>query len=205
MSEDRIALYAVVAIAVAAIVGIGIAAASFATDESLGSMMGGGYHGGMMGGTTYASTPGSIEWALLILSVAFLGLAIFLLFGARGAPRGSSASPAHAAPLVARAAAPPAASATPAVPPAPPVPPPSAPEAVAETALVKLLNEDERRMYLEIRDHGGEMLQRDLVAVGTFSKAKVTRVLDKLEAKGIVVREAHGMTNRVRLVRGASR
>ena len=58
-------------------------------------------------------------------------------------------------------------------------------------------------MYLELRDHGGEMLQRDLVALGMFSKAKVTRVLDKLEAKGLVVREAHGMTNRVRLT-GAS-
>jgi len=71
---------------------------------------------------------------------------------------------------------------------------------VAEPTLVKLLDDDERRMYLELRDHGGQMFQRDLVALGVFSKAKVTRVLDKLEAKGLVVREAHGMTNRVRLV-----
>ena len=65
---------------------------------------------------------------------------------------------------------------------------------------MRLLDEDERRMYLELRDHGGQMFQRDLVALRIFSKAKVTRVLDKLEAKGLVVREAHGMTNRVRLV-----
>ena len=55
-------------------------------------------------------------------------------------------------------------------------------------------------MYLELREHGGEMYQRDLVGLGTFSKAKVTRVLDRLEAKGLVVRERHGMTNRVRIV-----
>ena len=71
--------------------------------------------------------------------------------------------------------------------------------------LVKLLDEDERRMYLEIRERGGELLQRDLVALGTFSKSKVTRVLDKLERKGLVVRERHGMTNRVRLVTRGSR
>ncbi|MGQ0796994.1 MAG: helix-turn-helix transcriptional regulator [Methanobacteriota archaeon] len=65
---------------------------------------------------------------------------------------------------------------------------------------MKLLGEDERRMYLEIRDRGGAVLQRDLVSMGTFSKAKVTRVLDKLERRGLVVRERHGMTNRVRLV-----
>jgi len=59
-------------------------------------------------------------------------------------------------------------------------------------------------MYLELREHGGSMLQRDIVGLGIFSKAKVTRVLDKLEAKGLVRREAHGMTNRVRLVSPAS-
>ena len=70
---------------------------------------------------------------------------------------------------------------------------------------MRLLDEDERRMYLEVRDHGGEMLQRDLVALGTFSKAKVTRVLDRLERKGLVVRERHGMTNRVRIVNRAGK
>jgi uncharacterized membrane protein len=68
---------------------------------------------------------------------------------------------------------------------------------------MKLLNRDERQMYLEIRNRGGTVLQRDLVALGLWSKAKVTRVLDKLEAKGIVVREAHGMTNRVRILEAA--
>ena len=38
-----------------------------------------------------------------------------------------------------------------------------------------------------------------------FSKAKVTRVLDRLEAKGLVVRERSGMTNRVRIVATTTR
>ncbi len=218
MPENETALYALVAIAVVAILGIGIAAASLATDESVGRMMGGGFGGGMMNGgttgTTSASTPGPLEWTLLVVSAAFLGLATVLLFRSRRGPR-ESAAPTASVPAATPAAvvdaprSPPLATAaapeTPAVAAAPPPAPPAVRGPVPETALVKFLNEDERRMYLEIRGHGGEMLQRDLVALGIFSKAKVTRVLDKLEAKGIVVREAHGMTNRVRLVGGVAR
>jgi len=68
-----------------------------------------------------------------------------------------------------------------------------------EAAVVRTLDEDERRLYLQIRESGGTALQRDLVASGAFSKAKVTRLLDKLERKGLVVRERYGATNRVRL------
>lgn len=63
------------------------------------------------------------------------------------------------------------------------------------------LKEDERRLYDMIADGGGEMLQRDLVASGKFSKAKVTRLLDKLEGRELIKRERHGMTNLVKLVR----
>ena len=68
-----------------------------------------------------------------------------------------------------------------------------------EAAIVKTLGEDERLLYLRIREAGGVAPQRDLVAQGGFSKAKVTRLLDKLERKGLVVRERFGATNRVRL------
>ena len=64
---------------------------------------------------------------------------------------------------------------------------------------MKLLDEDERLLYTRLRDAGAAVLQRDVVAWGTFSAAKVTRLLDRLEAKGLVVRERHGMTNRIRL------
>lgn len=64
---------------------------------------------------------------------------------------------------------------------------------------IRLLSGDERKMFRRIVDEGGEVLQKDLVAVGIFSKAKVTRLLDKLEGKGLVVRERYGATNRVRV------
>ncbi len=60
---------------------------------------------------------------------------------------------------------------------------------------------DERRLYDRIEEAGGEMLQMNLVASGEFSKSKVTRLLDRLESRGLIVRERKGMTNRIRLVR----
>jgi uncharacterized membrane protein len=61
------------------------------------------------------------------------------------------------------------------------------------------LSAEERNLFSEIHRRGGSVYQKDLVALGTFSRAKVTRLLDKLEAKGLVVRERHGMTNRIRI------
>ena len=72
-------------------------------------------------------------------------------------------------------------------------------ERLQEASVVKTLGEDERLLYVRIREAGGAVLQRDLVAEGGFSKAKVTRLLDKLERKGLLVRERFGATNRVRL------
>jgi uncharacterized membrane protein len=73
----------------------------------------------------------------------------------------------------------------------------------AEAAVVRLLDRDERLLYVRVRDSGGEALQRDIVAWRTFSPAKVTRLLDRLEAKGLIVRERQGSTNLVRLTRRA--
>jgi hypothetical protein len=63
------------------------------------------------------------------------------------------------------------------------------------------LPEDELVLYQMIADSGGEMLQMKIVSSKVFSKAKVTRLLNKLEGRGLVVRERHGMTNRVRIIR----
>lgn len=41
------------------------------------------------------------------------------------------------------------------------------------------------------------MPQGDLVALSGYSKAKVSRLLDRLEAKGLVVRLRRGMSKRV--------
>jgi uncharacterized membrane protein len=76
---------------------------------------------------------------------------------------------------------------------------PPAPSSEVEAAVVKLLDEDEKLLYTRLRAEDREVLQRDIVAWGTFSAPKVSRLLDRLETKGLVVRERHGMTNRVRL------
>lgn len=209
MSEDDTPLYVLLFVLIVTVVGVGVAAASFVTHESLSGMMG----GGMMGRGTTSSTvspPGTLEWGILLVSAAFLVVAAVLLVRAwtlrraAAAPATSVTAPAARPTPATSTGLPPAAATGPA--PADSsvtVPSPSATVAsapLAEPVLVKLLGDDERRMYLELRDHGGQMYQRDLVALGIFSKAKVTRVLDKLEAKGLVRREAHGMTNRIRLV-----
>lgn len=64
---------------------------------------------------------------------------------------------------------------------------------------LRLLAGDERKMFRRIVDAGGEVLQKDLVAEGVFSRAKVTRLLDKLERKDLIVRERFGSTNLVRI------
>ena len=67
--------------------------------------------------------------------------------------------------------------------------------------VVRSLGADELRLYEMIRDAGGELLQMHVVSAKIFSKAKVTRLLDKLEKRGLVVRERHGMTNRIRIIK----
>ena len=69
------------------------------------------------------------------------------------------------------------------------------------TAVKSPMTEDESTLYEMISESGGEMLQMHIVSSEIFSKAKVTRLLDKLEKRGLVVRERHGMTNRVRIIR----
>ena len=68
-----------------------------------------------------------------------------------------------------------------------------------EQLAVRLLDGDERRIVRVLVDSRGEILQKDLVRVTGFSDAKVSRLLDRLEERELVVRERHGMTNRVRL------
>lgn len=68
-----------------------------------------------------------------------------------------------------------------------------------EGLVLRLLDGDERRMFLTLKDAGGESLQKDLIEKTKMSNAKVTRVLDRLEDKGLIVKERHGMTNKVRI------
>lgn len=59
------------------------------------------------------------------------------------------------------------------------------------------LDDDAARIYALLREHGGSLPQSKLVAMTGFPKARVSRVLDRLEARGLVTRLREGMGNRV--------
>ncbi len=67
-------------------------------------------------------------------------------------------------------------------------------------AVLTALEGDEKKLVKEIADHGGEMLQNELVLSLNFSKAKVSRMLTDLEKRGLVVKKQYGLTNKVALV-----
>jgi hypothetical protein len=70
----------------------------------------------------------------------------------------------------------------------------------AESALVlRLLSGDERTIFRSVKDAGGEVLQRDIVVTTKMSEAKVSRVIDRLVEKGLVVKERNGMGNKIRI------
>ncbi len=81
--------------------------------------------------------------------------------------------------------------------------PTSAPAAPSNPAFqdlaIRLLDGDERRLLRVIVEAKGSILQQDLVRITAFSEAKVSRLLDRLEERGLVRRERQGMANRVRL------
>jgi len=60
-----------------------------------------------------------------------------------------------------------------------------------------LLDGDKRKVFSEIVEAGGEILQSDLPMRTGFSKAKITRILNYLEAKGLIIRKSYGMTNKI--------
>jgi len=62
---------------------------------------------------------------------------------------------------------------------------------------LRLLDGDKKKLFNEVVEAGGEILQSDLHAHTGFSKAKITRVLDYLELKGLIVRKSYGMTNKI--------
>lgn len=63
---------------------------------------------------------------------------------------------------------------------------------------VNLLEGDEKTVFREIIDKN-EILQRDLILKTGFSEPKVSRLLDKLERRGLILRKRDGMGNRIML------
>ncbi|MBU1158266.1 MAG: winged helix-turn-helix transcriptional regulator [Candidatus Thermoplasmatota archaeon] len=64
---------------------------------------------------------------------------------------------------------------------------------------LRLLSGDERTMFKSVMDSGGEALQKDLMQRTKMSNAKVSRVLERLEQKGVISKERHGSTNKIRI------
>jgi hypothetical protein len=62
---------------------------------------------------------------------------------------------------------------------------------------LKALVDDEYTIYKEVYDGRGEMLQKALSEKTGLSGVKVTRVLNRLEQKGLIERKSYGMTNKV--------
>lgn len=76
----------------------------------------------------------------------------------------------------------------------------SSDEAKRETYIIlRLLTGDERIMFKAIMDVGGAALQKDLIKSTKMSNAKVSRVLDRLQEKGVITKDRHGSTNRVKI------
>jgi uncharacterized membrane protein len=65
------------------------------------------------------------------------------------------------------------------------------------TFVLHLLDGDKKQVFNEIVESNGELLQSDLHAQTGFSKAKITRILDYLELKGLIIRKSYGMTNKI--------
>ncbi len=68
------------------------------------------------------------------------------------------------------------------------------------TLAANILDGDEKALFQKIIDNDG-ILQRELVLKIGFSEPKVSRLLDRLERRGLIVRQRDGMGNRV-LIRG---
>lgn len=60
---------------------------------------------------------------------------------------------------------------------------------------LKSLEGDEKSVYELIKNSDGYILQSDLIAKTGFSKVKVSRIIDKLELKDLVIRRRRGMSN----------
>jgi len=61
--------------------------------------------------------------------------------------------------------------------------------------LMKSLNSDEKIIIQKITDSEGTIFQSELTEKTSFSKVKVTRILDRLEGKKLIERKRRGMTN----------
>ncbi len=61
--------------------------------------------------------------------------------------------------------------------------------------VINNLNEEEKNVFEKIIESQGSIFQSELVDKTELTKVKITRILDKLEGKGLIERKRRGMTN----------
>jgi len=61
--------------------------------------------------------------------------------------------------------------------------------------VLKNLTDEEKTVFESIIASNGAICQSDLTDKTNFNKVKVTRILDKLEGRGLIERRRRGMTN----------
>jgi uncharacterized membrane protein len=61
--------------------------------------------------------------------------------------------------------------------------------------ILHTLESDERKIMEKILESDGSIFQSQLVEDTEHSKVKITRILDRLEGKGLIERKRRGMTN----------
>ncbi len=66
---------------------------------------------------------------------------------------------------------------------------------VKKKKLISGLNEEEKKLIDLIQLKEGSIYQSDLIKESGMNKVKVSRILDRLEGKGLIDRKRRGMTN----------
>jgi uncharacterized membrane protein len=56
-------------------------------------------------------------------------------------------------------------------------------------------DEEEKKVFIMLKESNGSIYQSDIIKQTEFSKVKMTRILDKLEGRGLIDRKRRGMTN----------
>jgi hypothetical protein len=74
-------------------------------------------------------------------------------------------------------------------------------KAIEIDQIMKFLDSGEREIYELLLNAGGSLLQKNIMSVKGYSRASITRILDRLENKGLIQRVRHGSTNEIILKR----
>ncbi len=72
---------------------------------------------------------------------------------------------------------------------------------VNREALYKLLEPDERKIFVKIVESGGKALQSEISRLEGIGKVRAHRAIEKMEKKGIMEKEELGKTNILKLPR----